>query len=1103
MSRKSTIREYVKGFRFMEASSPSSWLSKSEIPSSSEINGEGENTEEDESVSVPVNKVHGPWESKEEYLSGHYLLLREDAVTSLRNVVSELRNEPDIMEEDSQENASIYEKVHITGLTFATSGIGARITFSLRRAGKKVLWEQSKRLVSGSMVALTPANDMFKTICRVATVAARPLAGVMMNPPEIDIFFASPTEIEIDPQQEWVMAECKDGYFEAYRHTLRSLQRMSVETFPLSEHLALIDQDIQPPPYLVEQPFKDLSILYPPNPQDFVNVDLINDWPRDSPPVLDASQFEALRRILTKQLAIVQGPPGTGKTHVSVVALELLLRNMTPGDPPIILAAHTNHAVDQLLRHVSNFEPNFIRLGGMTTDHENIRPRTLFEVKASMKSAEPASVPKPPSQARRRMQSDAMRKLLQPLSEVNEPLSSELFKQYGIISHAQFTSLEKGAAEWVRIDEPGQIQGDMAMWLGKDLIKAGTRTLPEDFGIDIEEVDLEFEQLKEMEAESKLEDDSMDALKGESIGLKEPFTGRKTRGVTDEAVNAALEKENLWDINQTLRGPVYRCWQQQLKDAMRKSLRELAKSYEETVEESKIGRWEGDATVLQNARIIGMTTTGLSKYRALIQSLRPRIVLIEEAAETLEAYVTAACFPSLQHLVLVGDHQQLRGHCTVQDLEGDPWYLDWSMFERLVKNDIGFSKMVTQRRMIPEIRRALKPIYEELEDHESVLNRAPIAGMGGVNTYFFTHDWPESTDSHMSKINQEEATMIVGFFDYLMHNGMRSENITVLTFYNGQRKLILRALRNHPNLQGCIFKVVTVDSYQGEENDIVILSLVRNNDRNNIGFLSIENRVCVALSRAQRGFYVFGNTVLLSHMSSLWWDVVAVMSEDPNRVGPTLPVTCTNHGETVHITEPHQFSTITGGCERECRDELPCGHICALTCHPFPHHLVNCKKPCKKVLDCGHDCSELCHLPCKCALCMKGKVGENSRTNSPARPSDIQRSLHRLSQNDLTGEGKAFRDFAQGGHIESDARLAAATEEVARLSLHPATNKPKPSGGDQSTGQDMKLVRTSSSGGQTRGVWKGVWGNPGVLSASKAKENVSEAKPVRKGKGKK
>lgn len=79
-------------------------------------------------------------------------------------------------------------------------------------------------------MALTPAKDMFKTICRIAIVAARPLTGVQRNPPEVDLFFASPGEMEIDPQQEWVMVECREGYYEAYRHTLRSLQMMSTES---------------------------------------------------------------------------------------------------------------------------------------------------------------------------------------------------------------------------------------------------------------------------------------------------------------------------------------------------------------------------------------------------------------------------------------------------------------------------------------------------------------------------------------------------------------------------------------------------------------------------------------------------------------------------------------------------------------------------------------------------------------------------------------------------------------------------------------------------------------------------------------------------------
>lgn len=53
--------------------------------------------------------------------------------------------------------------------------------------------------------------------------------------------------------------------------------------------------------------------------------------------------------------------------------------------------------------------------------------------------------------------------------------------------------------------------------------------------------------------------------------------------------------------------------------------------------------------------------------------------------------------------------------------------------------------------------------------------------------------------------------------------------------------------------------IQTVDNYQGEENDIVLLSLVRSNDQDQIGFLEITNRVCVALSRAKMGFFLFGN----------------------------------------------------------------------------------------------------------------------------------------------------------------------------------------------------------------------------------------------------
>lgn len=59
----------------------------------------------------------------------------------------------------------------------------------------------------------------------------------------------------------------------------------------------------------------------------------------------------------------------------------------------------------------------------------------------------------------------------------------------------------------------------------------------------------------------------------------------------------------------------------------------------------------------------------------------------------------------------------------------------------------------------------------------------------------------------------------------------------------------LQSIKNDPNLNQ--IQISTVDGYQGKQNDLIILSLVRNNDNNNVGFLKTDNRVCVALSRAR------------------------------------------------------------------------------------------------------------------------------------------------------------------------------------------------------------------------------------------------------------
>lgn len=116
------------------------------------------------------------------------------------------------------------------GYTFANMGAAARIEFSIERVGKRIRWPQSSRLQQGTMVALSPVQDKFRTICITAVVAARPLAGVEQDPPQIDIFWSSAEESQFDPTEEYVMVEAKSGYFEASRHMLVAMQKLMSET---------------------------------------------------------------------------------------------------------------------------------------------------------------------------------------------------------------------------------------------------------------------------------------------------------------------------------------------------------------------------------------------------------------------------------------------------------------------------------------------------------------------------------------------------------------------------------------------------------------------------------------------------------------------------------------------------------------------------------------------------------------------------------------------------------------------------------------------------------------------------------------------------------
>ncbi len=246
--------------------------------------------------------------------------------------------------------------------------------------------------------------------------------------------------------------------------------------------------------------------------------------------------------------------------------------------------------------------------------------------------------------------------------------------------------------------------------------------------------------------------------------------------------------------------------------------------------------------------------------------------------------------------------------------------------------------------MVPMLRQLLSPEYEGLSDHPSVHRFQPVPGMGSRVSHIFTHVWEESMDATMSRFNLEEAEMVAAFVDYLYKNGTPLSSVTVLTFYNGQRKRILRATRAHESLKNESLRVVTVDSYQGEENDVIILSLVRSNQNGNIGFLKGKNRTVVALSRAKRGLYIFGNFGRLLEQRGfesfdLWKSTLDTLNRrgdvvvDKETMNGLLPIVCRNHGTELFTKSAEDFP-LSAGCKEPCWKKLTREHLCNLTCHP-------------------------------------------------------------------------------------------------------------------------------------------------------------------------
>ena len=897
------------------------------------------------------NLIGKGYKNLDTYLDVQFRLNREDFIKPLKDGILDYKEGLNAGVEIGKmrnKDIRVYHGTRFLYPTITPSGVIYTIQFSLEGL-RRIRWENSKRLIFGSLVCFS--SDNFETFFFGIVRNRDPKA---LGEGKIDVSLSSENNNELEPDrsQTFVMVE-SSAYFEAYRHVLRSLQDITEDVLPFQQyivgerrdHADISDSEEEEsiptaiipkaPRYLSEDQTYDLTPLMTDDCKKLgANVSVrTNNWPAPDSVSFDQSQYTAVRNALTRELSIVQGPPGTGKTYIGLKIAEVLLLNhevwnMTRG--PILVLCYTNHALDQFLEGILRFHGKDIVRVGSRSKNEELANFNLTNLRRKMKQNRevPRDLRVNLSEIFREMKSseDKMVTVTTKIEATTKHVLSETELE-NVIGDEVYNKLIDGYEEHRRVNfiKKGKKVSVMSEWLGigRTLEVVGVvermnlnevQVEEEAADADAEEGDIEIVEDAQHEEDMRQLDidmDQNDALRElkkkraealENIGIatyvenEEEDGERENEGEGPWEITRnerkrrfqmikkelkktsvlsqderALSERILWDLKLEDRWRLYRTWVQDYIldcDADWRRCKESYFQYAKRLEEVK----EMETLhILRTAKVVGMTTTGAARLHSVLKNLKPVIMIVEEAAEVLEAHIVASLTRSCQHLILIGDHQQLRPSPTVYEL-CRKYNLDVSLFERLIRNGVDYNKLDIQHRMLPDISGLLVPhIYHSLIDHESVRNYPTIKGVE-ANMFFIDHSMKEAEvqDGH-SKVNEHEVCFLVELCRYLMKQGYLSTQITILTTYSGQ---LFAFKKKMPRQEFDGVKISTVDNYQGEENDIILLSLVRSNTQNNIGFLAIDNRVCVALSRARHALYCIGNFVQLLERSPLWRNIM-------------------------------------------------------------------------------------------------------------------------------------------------------------------------------------------------------------------------------------
>ena len=288
----------------------------------------------------------------------------------------------------------------------------------------------------------------------------------------------------------------------------------------------------------------------------------------------------------------------------------------------------------------------------------------------------------------------------------------------------------------------------------------------------------------------------------------------------------------------------------------------------------------------KQAKVIAMTCThaALKRKDFLRLGLKYDNLVMEESAQVLEIETFIPMMlqqpvdglSRLKRIVLIGDHHQLPP--VVKNAAFQKYCnLDQSLFTRFVRLGNPVIELNAQGRARPELAKLYSWRYKELGDLPNTYQKGTKyayanPGFSHAAQFVDVQEYQgvgESSPSAHFYQNLGEAEYVVSVFQYMRLLGYPADNISILTTYRGQKHLIRdvinRRCSNHP-LFGDPKNISTVDKFQGQQNDYVLLSLVKTK---NVGHVRDVRRLVVAMSRARLGLYVFGRNELFQQCYEL------------------------------------------------------------------------------------------------------------------------------------------------------------------------------------------------------------------------------------------